>query len=120
MLRDIPLPRARYTSTGSGSGHERLLERSRLHVAHVLRPAPRRPVLALTTSLNASDSLLAAFICAATVAALTSGAIGYHPRRSPVAFVAYAVTTGALAALSIGVLIALVIAIECGDSSDCL
>ena len=76
--------------------------------------------LMLATSVNADDVVWGAFICVATVAALTSGAIGYRSRQNPVAFVAYAVTTGALAAISVGVLIALFIAIECGDSSDCL
>jgi hypothetical protein len=76
--------------------------------------------LMLATWVSESDVVWGGFICAATVAALTSGAIGYRPRRSPVAFVAYAAATGALAALSVGVLIALLIAIACGDSSDCL
>jgi hypothetical protein len=81
---------------------------------------PVAVVLVLTMWLNASDFVLGAFICAATVSALMSGGIGYRPRRSPVAFVAYAVTTGALAALSIGLAIAFLITIACGDSSDCL
>jgi hypothetical protein len=49
----------------------------------VVLSSPVAVVLGLATSLNASDSLLGAFICAATVAAITSGAIGYRPRQVP-------------------------------------
>jgi hypothetical protein len=65
---------------------------------------------------------IAVFVYAAVGVALISGAISFAARRTAWRAVAYAVTTGALSVVPVGVLIAIAFEINCGGDrlyEDC-